>query len=80
MDSVQAYALRSFCLRPNGPNSALDGGTDVAAVVKMIAAQPSHRDGLIGDEYTFCEDSTGESSAKDEDFQFVVFYHHKVAA
>ena len=65
MDSaVQVHALRRFCSRPNGPNSA----------------QPSRWDGLIGDEYSFCEDSSGESSAKDEDFEFVVFYQQKVAA
>lgn len=65
MDSaVQVHALRRFCSRPNGPNSA----------------QPSRWDGLIGDEYSFCEDSSGESSAKNEDFEFVVFYQQKVAA
>eukprot|EP00434_Breviolum_minutum_P014061 symbB.v1.2.012399.t4/scaffold857.1/size218589/14 len=38
------------------------------------------QDGLIGDEYSFCEDSSSESSAKNEDFEFVVFYQQKVAA
>ena len=65
MDSaVQVHAVRRFCSRPNGPNSA----------------QPSRWDGLIGDEYSFCEDSSSESSAKNEDFEFVVFYQQKVAA